>query len=87
MQVNLDEFCDKHDLKALSTTSRCSKSMRRASTTLPEPAAVDAAEANPEVMVEAAFIGDMAVVRKQLKAGVAVDAVGGGRRDRADPGG
>ena len=31
-----------------------------------------------EVMVEAAFKGDMAVVRKQLKAGVAVDAKAGG---------
>ena len=38
------------------------------------PAAVDAAEADPEAMVEAALKGDMAVVRKQLKAGVAVDA-------------
>ena len=40
---------------------------------LPEPAAVDPAEADPEAMVEAAKKGDMAVVRKQLKAGVAVD--------------
>ena len=34
----------------------------------------EAVVADPEVMVEAARTGDMAVVRKQLKAGVAVDA-------------
>ena len=74
-QVNLDEFCDKHDIKALLDHVKMFQIYAQGiHDALPEPAAVDAAEANPEAMVNAAEKGDMAVVRKQLKAGVAVDA-------------
>ena len=49
----------------------------------------EAVVADPKVMVEAAEKGDMAVVRKQLKAGVAVDTPKrrADRMDRADQGG
>ena len=74
MQVNLDEFCDKHDLKALLDHVKMFQIYAQGiHDAMPEPAAVDAAEADPKAMVEAAKKGDMAVVRKQLKAGVAVD--------------
>ena len=74
-QVNLDEFCDKHDLKALLDHVKMFQIYAQGiHDAMPEPAAVDPAEADPEAMVEAAKKGDMAVVRKQLKAGVAVDA-------------
>ena len=74
-QVNLDEFCDKHDLKALLDHVKMFQIYAQGiHDAMPEPAAVDPAEADPDVMVEAAKQGDMAVVRKQLKAGVAVDA-------------
>ena len=77
-QVNLDEFCDKHDIKALLDHVKMFQIYAQGiHDALPEPAAVDPAEANPEVMVDAAKKGDMAVVRKQLKAGVAVDTKGG----------
>ena len=84
MQVNLDEFCDKHDLKALLDHVKMFQIYAQGiHDAMPEPAAVDPAEANPEVMVEAAKTGDMAVVRKQLKAGVAVDVKVGGNEETA----
>ena len=54
---------------------------------MPEPAAVDPAEADPKAMVDAAKKGDMAVVRKQLKAGWRWTRRSGTNRDRADHGG
>ena len=84
MQVNLDEYCDKHDLKALLDHVKMFQIYAQGiHDAMPEPAAVDAAEANPEAMVEAAKKGDMAVVRKQLKAGVAVDAKVGENEETA----
>ena len=75
MQVNLDEFCDKHDLKAVLDHVKMFQIYAQGiHDAMPEPAAVDPAEADPLAMVLAAEKGDMAVVRKQLKAGVAVDA-------------
>ena len=59
------------------STTRCVENAQGIHDALPEPAEKSPAEADPAAMVEAARTSDMAVVRKQLKAGVAVDADGG----------
>ena len=73
-EVNFDDaFCNREDIDAfiggLNVIMQNAKVVRE----LTPVAEEEAVEADPEAMVEAAKKGDMAV-RKQLKAGVAVDA-------------
>ena len=77
-EVNFDDaFCNREDIDAfiggLNVIMQHAKVVRELTPEAEEEAVV----ASPAAMVEAAKKGDMAVVRKQLKAGVAVDATDG----------
>ena len=73
--VNFDDaFCNREDIDALIGGLNVIMEHAKVVRELTPVAEEEAVVADPKAMVKAAKEGDMAVVRKQLKAGVAVDA-------------